>query len=95
MIPDLIGITPDQAAATTVNYMNSKFYQTFTSIFNPVLFRDSQRRDSLAALSFTAPTYPTNHLNAYDYMSPLLLPTSVSSNCITINHCNNQRCFQN
>ena len=74
LIPDLIGITPDQAAATTVNYMNSRFYQTFSSIINPVLFRDSQRRASLAALSFTAPTYPTNHINAYDYMFSATAP---------------------
>ncbi|QED42876.1 ORF1 [Helianthus cryptic virus 1] len=68
VIPDLIGITIDQTSNTTANYMNSKLYQVFTSIFNPVLFRDFQRRSSLAALSFTSPVYATNHINAYDLL---------------------------
>jgi len=68
LIPDLFGLTLDQTTNTTVNYMSSRLYQVFSSLFNLVLFRDSQRRSSLAALSFTPPTYATNHINAYDYM---------------------------
>lgn len=74
VIPDLIGATPDQTTRTTINFMNSRLYQTFNSLFNPVLFRDSQRRAALAALSFTAPTYPTNHINAYDYLFSATAP---------------------
>nr|DAD54820.1 TPA_asm: coat protein [Quinoa-associated betapartitivirus 2] len=68
VIPDLIGVTIDQANQTTANYINSKLFQVFSTIFNPVLFRDFQRRSALAALSFTAPNYPTNHVNAYDLL---------------------------
>ena len=48
LIPDLIGISIDQTTATTANYVNSKLYQVFNAVFNPVLFRDFQRRSSLA-----------------------------------------------
>ena len=68
LIPDLIGISIDQTTATTANYVNSKLYQVFNAVFNPVLFRDFQRRTSLAALSFQSPTYATDHVNAYDVM---------------------------
>lgn len=68
LIPDLIGISIDQTTATTANYMNSKLYQVFSAVFNPVLFRDFQRRTSLAALSFQAPIFATNHINAYDVL---------------------------
>ena len=68
-IPELLGLTPTAGAdALTLNYINSKLYQVFSSIFNPVLFRDLQRRSSLAALSFKSPTYPTAHVNAYDFL---------------------------
>nr|WMN13753.1 coat protein [Betapartitivirus sp. 'aconiti'] len=68
VIPDLIGITIDQTTNTTANYMNSKLFQVFSSMFNPVLFRDFQRRSSLAALSFNAPRFATNNVNAYDLL---------------------------
>lgn len=68
VIPDLIGITIDQVTPTTANYMNSKLHQVFNAVFNPVLFRDSQRRSSLAALSLRPSTYPSNHVNAYDLL---------------------------
>ena len=67
-IPDLIGVTIDQATPTTANHMNSKLFQVFNSVINPVLFRDFQRRSSLAALSFKSPTFPTNDINAYDLL---------------------------
>ncbi len=67
-IPDLIGVTIDRTAATTANYINSKLYQVFTAVFNPVLFRDFQRRSSLATLSFRAPTFADNNVNAYDVL---------------------------
>lgn len=68
LIPDLIGISLDQTTATTANYVNSKLYQVFNTLFNPVLFRDNQRRPSLAALSFESPSYENAHINAYDMM---------------------------
>nr|QXV86350.1 coat protein [Partitiviridae sp.] len=68
LIPDLVGVTINQGTTTTANYINSRLYQVFTSMFNPVLFRDQQRRSTLAALSFNAPTYPTNQVNAYDLL---------------------------
>jgi hypothetical protein len=68
-IPDLLGITLTAGAnVNTLNYINSKLYQVFTTIFNPVLFRDLQRRSSLAALSLKSPTYPTPNINAYDLL---------------------------
>ena len=68
VIPDLLGVTLDSTTTTTAYHMNSKLYQTFNSVFNPVLFRDYQRRTALAALSFEPPVYNTNHVNAYDLM---------------------------
>ena len=68
VIPDLIGVTIDQTTNTTANHMNSKLLQVFNSLINPVLFRDFQRRSTLAALSFKAPVYPTNNINAYDML---------------------------
>ena len=75
VIPDLIGVTIDQADNTTGHYMNSKLYQVFTGVFNPVIFRDAQRRSSLAAISFRHPTFATNNVNVYD-----LLFSATSSN---------------
>ncbi|AGJ83770.1 coat protein [Crimson clover cryptic virus 2] len=75
-LPDLLGITLTAGEnVTTLNYINSKLYQVFTTIFNPVLFRDHQRRSSLAALSFKSPTYPNPNINAYD----LLFSASVAN----------------
>nr|WPM45973.1 MAG: coat protein [Cannabis cryptic virus] len=68
VIPDLIGITLSAADITQAQYMNSKLYQVFSSVINPVLFRDFQRRSSLAALSFKAPTFASANVNAYDLM---------------------------
>jgi hypothetical protein len=68
LIPDLIGVTIDQTTPTTANYMNSKLYQVYTAVFNPVLFRDFQHRSSLAALSFQSPVFANNHVNAYDLL---------------------------
>jgi hypothetical protein len=66
VIPDFIGVSIDQQAPTTMNSYNSKLFQTFSAVFNPVLFRDFQRRSSLATLSLRAPVFLTNKLNAYD-----------------------------
>lgn len=68
LIPDLIGVTLDRTTATTANYMNSKLFQVCNCLFNPALFRDVQRRPTLAALSFQAPVYETADINAYDLM---------------------------
>jgi hypothetical protein len=67
-IADIIGVTMDQTTNTTFNYLNSKFYQIFTSVFNPVLFRDFQRRSTLATLSLEAPHFTSDHPNAYDIL---------------------------
>jgi hypothetical protein len=66
LIPDLLGVTIDQAVVTTANHVNSKLYQVFTAVFNPVIFRDFQRRTTLATLSFRPPVFATPDLNAYD-----------------------------
>jgi hypothetical protein len=66
VIPDFLGITIDQAHPNTANYYSSKLYQVFTSVFNPVLFRDFQRRSTLSTLSLRAPPFPTPDVNAYD-----------------------------
>lgn len=67
-IPDLIGVTISQVTNTTANHLNSKLFQVFNSLINPVLFRDFQRRSTLAALSFKSPTYQTDDINAYDLL---------------------------
>ena len=67
-IPDLIGVSINQTTNTTANHMNSKLYQVYNSLFNPVLFRDNQRRSSLAALSFQPPAYANSHIGAYDLL---------------------------
>lgn len=67
-IPDLIGVTISQTSNTTANHLNSKLFQVFNSLINPVLFRDFQRRSTLAALSFKSPTYQTDDINAYDLL---------------------------
>nr|QRG29183.1 putative CP [Amaranthus cryptic virus 4] len=67
-IPELIGIGIDRAVNTTVRYINSKLYQVFNEIFNPVLFRDFQKRSSLANLNLAAPVFPTANVNAYDIL---------------------------
>nr|BCL64201.1 capsid protein [Neurospora discreta partitivirus 3] len=48
----------------TTNYVNTKFYQMFQSVFNPVLFRDYQRRSTLATIDLE----PSESLNAYDLL---------------------------
>nr|UDL14370.1 MAG: putative capsid protein [Partitiviridae sp.] len=68
LIPDLLGIAIDQADPVHANYVNSKLYQIFTSVFNPVLFRDFQRRSTLSTLSLLAPVFPTPNVNAYDVL---------------------------
>jgi hypothetical protein len=68
VIPDLIGVTINQVTPTTANHMNSKLFQVFNSVINPVLFRDFQRRSSLAAISFKSPTFANQHVNAYDML---------------------------
>jgi hypothetical protein len=67
-IADIIGVTMDQTTNTTFSYMNSKFYQIFTAVFNPVLFRDFQRRSTLATLSLEAPKFKSASPNAYDVL---------------------------
>jgi hypothetical protein len=65
---DFLGYSIDQTTATTANYINSKFHQVFTSVFNPVLFRDYQRRSSLAEIGLFPPQFKTAEPNAYDIL---------------------------
>jgi hypothetical protein len=65
---NFLGYSLDQTTATTANYINSKFHQVFNSVFNPVLFRDYQRRSSLAEIGLNAPTFKTAEPNAYDIL---------------------------
>jgi hypothetical protein len=46
----------------------SRRRQMFDSCFNPVLFRDYQRRQSLASINLRAPTFATHRYNPYDYI---------------------------
>jgi hypothetical protein len=46
----------------------SRLEQLFQSVFNPVLFRDYQRRQTLASVSLAAPVYPTRFMNFYDFI---------------------------
>jgi hypothetical protein len=65
---DFLGYSIDQTTATTANYINSKFHQVFTSVFNPVLFRDYQRRSSLSEIGLFSPTFKVAEPNAYDIL---------------------------
>jgi hypothetical protein len=62
---DILGITTD---GTNAKYPSGKWYQMFTSIFNPVLFRDFHRRSSLATLDLTLPKLADTSVNAYDIL---------------------------
>nr|QLC36795.1 capsid protein [Sarcosphaera coronaria partitivirus] len=68
IIADLIGITATGNANQTGHYCSTKLYQMFTSIFNPVLFRDFHRRSSLSTIDLATPTFRTMYPNAYDLM---------------------------
>ena len=68
VIPDLIGVSLDRTTVTTANYTNSKLYQVYNCLFNPVLFRNLQHRQTFAALSLQPPGYDSTDLNAYDMM---------------------------
>lgn len=46
----------------------SRLYQAFESVFNSVLFRDYQRRHTLAAINLVPKTYPTSYMNVYDLL---------------------------
>nr|AFR78159.1 putative capsid protein [Sclerotinia sclerotiorum partitivirus 1] len=74
-VADILGYAYSSSGNGT--YINSKFYQIFSSVFNPVLFRDQQRRPTLAATDLIAPSAGTDHPNAYDVLfaaSPDNLP---------------------
>nr|QLC36793.1 capsid protein [Sarcosphaera coronaria partitivirus] len=68
VLADLVGITPTSAADHHGHYCASKLYQVFTSIFNPVLFRDFHRRSSLSTIDLATPTFKTMTPNAYDVL---------------------------
>lgn len=63
-----LGYSIDQTTGTTANYINSKFHQIFTSVFNPVLFRDYQRRSTLAEIGLSQSKFKVNEPNAYDVL---------------------------
>nr|ARW80022.1 coat protein [Cucurbitaria piceae virus 1] len=50
---------------TAASY-SSKLEQVFQTVFNPILFRDYQRRQTLASISIVSQTYPDEHVNFYD-----------------------------
>jgi hypothetical protein len=62
-IANFIGVNFSAAAAT---HTGSRLFQTFQSFFNPVLFRDAQRRQTLASISIIPPTFSSPDLNFYD-----------------------------
>jgi len=64
--PDLLGHTYD--TGNTVFITPSKWNQIFEYTFTPVLFRDFQRRSSLAPIRLTPPEFESNNPNAYDML---------------------------
>lgn len=63
---DILGIRTDGTSAT---YATGKWYQVFSSVFNPVLFRDFHRRSSLATLDLQVPNFKKiSNINAYDIL---------------------------
>nr|QLC36792.1 capsid protein [Sarcosphaera coronaria partitivirus] len=68
IIADLLGITATGNNTNAGLHTASKFYQMFSSVFNPVLFRDFHRRSSLSTLDLQIPTFKTQFPNAYDVM---------------------------
>jgi hypothetical protein len=63
---DVLGFTIDATVNTTTQYPNTKLHQVFSSVFNPVLFRDFHRRSSLATLDLSSPNI-TSVDSAYAY----------------------------
>jgi hypothetical protein len=61
---------------TTANatFLNAKFHQLFTSVFNPVLFRDYQRRSQMSTIDLAVPTFTTSDPNAYDMLFSYTAP---------------------
>lgn len=59
---DLLGLHQD---GTDLHYPATKLFQVFETIFNPVLFRDEQRRKSLASIPFFYDEYDTTFPNPY------------------------------
>nr|QLC36790.1 capsid protein [Sarcosphaera coronaria partitivirus] len=68
-LPHLLGYNTEATAGHYSHYA-SKIHQIFSTIFNPVLFRDFHRRSSLAALDIKPPvfTHATQAVNAYDVL---------------------------
>jgi hypothetical protein len=67
-IMDLLGITLD-TDRNNLSYINSRLYQAFDSIFNPVLFRDAQRRKTFAKTSIMPTEFDSsNDFNIYDLL---------------------------
>jgi hypothetical protein len=66
---DILGIHPDGTTNVSAVYATGKWYQVFSSVFNPVLFRDFHRRSSLATLDLQTPNFKkASALNAYDIL---------------------------
>jgi hypothetical protein len=53
-------------AAPAATHNGSRLFQTFQSFFNPVLFRDAHRRQTLASVSITPLTFTGRAFNFYD-----------------------------
>nr|BBU59845.1 capsid protein [Rosellinia necatrix partitivirus 18] len=66
---DILGIHPDGTTNVNAVYATGKWYQVFSSVFNPVLFRDFHRRSSLATLDLQTPNFKkASAINAYDIL---------------------------
>jgi len=67
-IADLLGFTADTNQQDH-EYINSRIFQAFESVFNPVLFRDQQRRKTFATTSLMPTEFNSpDEFNVYDYM---------------------------
>jgi hypothetical protein len=62
-VANFVGVNFAAAAAT---YNDSRLFQTFQSFFNPVLFRDAHRRQTLASVSITPLEFTGRSFNFYD-----------------------------
>nr|QLC36786.1 capsid protein [Sarcosphaera coronaria partitivirus] len=60
------GFPASTTAAAAPQTYGSRLFQHFSAVFNPVIFRDYQRRSTLASISLRNKTYPTPHMSFYD-----------------------------
>jgi hypothetical protein len=71
---DFFGFNVTTATPTSGNAPTSKLMQMFSSVFNPVLFRDFHRRSSLASIDLQPVHFKKSFPNAYDIIFAATTP---------------------